>query len=213
MGFNIILASYPGSWLAAHREPGYEANTIPAVELFKISAVASWHLFITHSESPDTLPLEDEPPPLSPHMYSWSEIDELPARAPASDHLVISASIRIYQSISCVYQNHFPLFQPYFLSLSPLSLLSSCALEHLQLNKQLWEAQSMSNQWLQCCMHWLLRIYGYMFVNMKICMSQTCLYNISTKKLPDLYNNESLQKEFGYSSATLTLLQYTVEWQ
>ena len=87
------------------------------------------------------LDLEDEPPPLPPRKYSWSEVedqssdenDELPAPASeCSDHLVISASIRIYQSISCVYQNHFPLFQPYFLSL--LSLLSSCALEHLQLN-------------------------------------------------------------------------------
>ena len=39
-----------------------------------------------------------------------------------------------------------------------------------------------------------------MFMN-KISMSQTCLYNISYKKLPDFYNNQSLQREFGYSLA------------
>ena len=43
--------------------------------------------------------------------------------------------------------------------------------------------------------------YGYMFMN-KISMSQTCLYNFSyKKKLPDFYNNQYLQRAFGYSSA------------
>ena len=42
--------------------------------------------------------------------------------------------------------------------------------------------------------------YSYMFMN-KISMSQTHLYNIPYQKLPDFYNNQSLQRTFGYSSA------------
>ena len=35
----------------------------------------------------------------------------------------------------------------------------------------------------------------------KISMSKTCLYNFSYKKLPDIYNNQSLRRAFSYSSA------------
>lgn len=40
-------------------------------------------------------------------------------------------------------------------------------------------------------------------------MSQICLYDIFYTKLPDLYNNQSLQKTFSYSLA-LTLTSVTV---
>ena len=61
------------------------------------------------------------------------------------------------------------------------------------------------------CMSLPLRLWGggvYMFMNNIICHKLAGI-TFSTNKLLDFYNNQSLQKAFGYSSATL--LQYTVE--